>query len=81
MSVTFVSGAIDASAFATRLGSKRTFLAVSGTRNLTRANLLLNKQTAAVEVDPVDGTVSLDGRVLGVDPVAEVPLSRRYFLA
>ena len=81
VSVTFVSGALDADAFANRLGSRRTFLAVSGTRNLTRANLLLNKETAAVEVDPDDGTVTLDGRVLGVDPVAEVPLSRRYFLS
>jgi urease alpha subunit len=33
-----------------------------------------------VEVDPVDGTVRLDGRVLAVDPVADVPLNRRYFL-
>ena len=78
--MTFVSSAIDAYAFGRRLGSNREFVPVHGTRHLTRVNLLLNKQTAAVEVDPVDGTVSLDGRVLGVEPVAEVPLSRRYFL-
>jgi urease subunit alpha len=55
-------------------------VAVNGTRNLTRANLYLNKETAAVEVDATDGTVTLDGRVLAVDPVTEVPLSRRYLL-
>jgi urease subunit alpha len=80
VSVTFVSSAIDANAFGRRLGSNREFVPVHGTRHLTRANLFLNKQTAAVEVDPVDGTVTLDGRVLAVEATAEVPLSRRYFL-
>jgi urease alpha subunit len=36
--------------------------------------------TAPIEVDVTDGRVTLDGRPLAVDPVAEVPLSRRYFL-
>jgi urease subunit alpha len=80
ISVTFVSGAIDADTFGRRLGSRRQFVAVRGTRDLTRANLLLNREVAAVEVHPADGTVSLDGRVLAVAPVAEVPLSGRYFL-
>jgi urease alpha subunit len=34
-----------------------------------------------IEVSPEDGTVTLDGRVLRIDPVVEVPLSRRYLLA
>ena len=34
-----------------------------------------------VEVSPVDGEVTLGGRVLACEPVAEVPLSRRYLLA
>jgi urease subunit alpha len=80
ISVTFVSGAIDAAAFARRLGSSRTFLPVRNVRGLTRANLHLNKETAAIDVDPRDGTVSLGGRRLAVDPVADVPLSRRYFI-
>ncbi len=29
----------------------------------------------------VDGTVTLDGRILAAEPVAEVPLNRRYFLS
>jgi urease alpha subunit len=33
-----------------------------------------------VQVDSGDGTVTLDGRVLAVDPVSEVPLNRRYLL-
>jgi urease alpha subunit len=34
-----------------------------------------------IEVDPGDGTVTLEARVLAVEPVSEVPLSRRYLLA
>ena len=33
-----------------------------------------------IEVDPRDGTVTLDGRVLAVEPVRDVPLGRRYVL-
>ncbi len=80
VSATFVSSAIDAEAFARRLGSSRTFLAVSRTRGLTRAHLLLNRETAAIEVNPTDGTVSLNGRVLAVEPARELPLNRHYFL-
>jgi urease subunit alpha len=80
ISVTFTSGALNGSAFARRLGSARTFLPVSGTRNLTRADLLLNRATAPIEVDPNDGTVTLDGRVLAAKAVSDVPLNRRHFL-
>jgi urease alpha subunit len=31
-------------------------------------------------VDPQDGTVTLDGRVLAVEPVHEIPLGRKYML-
>ncbi len=80
VSVTFVSGAIDAGDFARRLGSARTFLPVKRTRGLTRADLHLNLATAAVEVDPRDGTVTLDGQTLAVQPATELPLNRRHFL-
>ncbi len=53
---------------------------MSGCRDLTRAALLCNRATAPVEVSPTDGTVTLGGRVLTTDPLAEVPLSRRYLL-
>jgi urease subunit alpha len=80
VSVTFVSGALDPTAFAARLSSRRTFLPVQRTRGLTRSDLYLNRATLPVEVDPVDGTVSLDGRTLAVAPASELPLNRRYFV-
>jgi len=80
VSVTFVSGAIDAAAFANRLGSRRTFLPVRKTRGLTRADLWSNKATAAIEIDPLSGEVTLDGRPLAVAPATDLPLNRRHFL-
>ncbi len=79
ISLTFVSDAVG-SDLAARLRTRRTLVAVRNVRGLTRASLARNRATAAVEVDPVDGWVTLDDRVLAVDPVSEVPLSRRYLL-
>jgi urease subunit alpha len=64
-----------------RLGSARRFVAVDGTRAVRRESLERNRTVVPVEVDPGDGKVSLDGRVLEVHPTAEVSLSRRYLLA
>jgi urease subunit alpha len=73
-----------AAAAVTRLrrGSKngRDVVAIGKTRGLTRDDLALNRAMAAIEIDPIDGWVGLAGRHLAVDPVEEVPLSRRYFL-
>jgi urease subunit alpha len=81
IATTFVSRlALDAG-IRERLGSHRRFVAVGRTRDLTREALVANRAVPAIEVDPSDGTVELDGRVLEVDPVTEVPLSRRYLLA
>ena len=57
----------------------RAIIPIGRTRGLTRDDLWLNRATAPVEIDPADGRVTLDGAPLAVDPVDEVPLSRRYF--
>jgi urease subunit alpha len=81
LSTTFVSRAALDSGIRQRLESRRRFAAVHGTRAVTRRSLVHNTATPAVDVDPADGTVSLDGRVLAAESVGEVPLSRRYLLA
>ncbi|HYH92483.1 MAG TPA: urease subunit alpha [Candidatus Saccharimonadales bacterium] len=78
LSATFVSRAAVASP--TLGAGGRRVITVGGTRRLTRASLVRNRATAAIDVDVSDGSVTLDGRPLGVDPVTHVPLSRRYLL-
>jgi urease subunit alpha len=78
LSVTFVSIAATGSPELRRLG--REVIAVRGTRGLSRESLVRNRSTAPIDVDKADGSVTLDGRPLLIDPVAEVPLSRRYLL-
>ena len=80
VSALFVSGSADAAALRRRLDTGRELLVVAGCRGLTRASLALNRATAPVDVDPVDGRVWLDGRPLAAEPLSEVSLSRRYFL-
>jgi urease subunit alpha len=80
VSVTFVSRAALDGGIAAELGTRRRLVAVTGTRGLTRAALVANTAVPPVEVSPVDGEVTLDGRVLRCEPVDGVPLSRRYYL-
>jgi urease subunit alpha len=80
VSALFVSRSADAAALRRRLDTGRELIAVAGCRRLTRDALARNRATAPIEVDPVDGRVSLAGRALVAEPLDEVPLSRRYFL-
>ena len=80
VSTTFVSRLALETEIAERLGSARRFAAVEGTRGVSRRDLHRNTFVPAIEVDPRDGTVTLDGRVLAASPVDDVPLSRRYLL-
>jgi urease subunit alpha len=81
VSTTFVSRTALGSGIRERLGSRRRFVEVRGTRGLTRESLVANRAAPAIEVDPRDGTVTMGGRVLAAEPIAQVPLSRRYLLA
>ena len=73
VSTLFVSASADQAALRRRLDTGRELLAIAGCRGLTRASLHLNRATAPIEVDPVDGRVSLAGRPLAAEPLAEVP--------
>src|SRR4029450_9136189 len=81
LSTTFVSGAALEGGIRQRPGRRGRFVAVPGPRSVPRGSLLRNTAVPPIRVDPADGTVTLDGRVLAVDPVSEVPLNRRYLLA
>jgi urease subunit alpha len=80
VSLLFVSGSADQAALRRRLDTGRSIVAVAGCRGLTRTSLARNRAVAPVDVDLVDGRVTLAGRTLACEPAAQVPLSRRYFL-
>lgn len=81
LSVTFVSRAAMEAGIGARLGGERRLIAVSGTRSVRKDSLIAGRACPPVMVDPADGAVRLDGRIVAADPVGEVPLSRRYLLA
>ena len=81
IATTFVSKAAREAGIRERLGSVRRFVAVKGTRTVRRSSLERNRAVVPIEVDPMDGTVTLEARRLAVDAVSKVPLSRRYLLA
>ena len=82
LSVTFVSplAAADRAAMARWGAGGRSVIPVQGTRGLTRADLVRNRATTPIEIDPGDGQVTLAGRPLEVEAATELPLNRRYFL-
>ena len=78
--MTFVSTGVDRAALAQRLGTRRTLVPIGGVRGLTRSSLHANRAALPVDIDVRTGAVSLEGLLLAVDPVTDVPLSRRYLL-
>ena len=79
-SVTFVSQAALAGGTLADLGLRKRLVAVRGTRNVTKRDLLWNDALPKIEVDPETYTVKADGRELRCAPVSVLPLAQRYFL-
>lgn len=61
--------------------SNRRLVAVSGTRKVTRSDMVHNAAVPHVDVPPDDRPVTIDGVPATLQPVAEVPLGRLYHLA
>ena len=75
-SVTFVSSAgLDAN-----LETRKELVAVSGTRTISKASMLLNGATPEIMVDPETYEVRADGNILTCDPAEVLSLAQRYFL-
>lgn len=79
-SLTFVSQAALAAGIPQQLNLQKTAVAVSGTRNLTKANMKLNDVLPRMEVDPETYEVVADGELLTCEPATVLPMSQRYFL-
>ena len=75
-SVTFVSLAgLDAD-----LETRKELVAVSDTRSISKASMLLNGATPEIQVDPETYEVRADGNILTCEPAEVLSLAQRYFL-
>jgi len=79
-SVSFASAAGIAGGMAQRLGLQKRLVAVSGTRKLSKRDLILNDYLPQIDVDPQTYEVRADGQLLTCEPARVLPLAQRYFL-
>ena len=77
---TFVSAAALAGGVKGKLGLEKDVLAVSGTRNIGKKDMLLNNSRPQIDVHPETYEVRADGVLLTCEPATELPLAQRYFL-
>jgi len=79
-SVSFVSRAGSEAGVAERLGLAKEVVPVKGTRDIGKADMVLNDWTPEIEVDPETYEVRADGERLTCEPATELPLAQRFFL-
>ncbi len=79
-SVTFVSKAFLEAGGHEVLGLNKIMKPVSGCRNVTKRDMVLNDYLPNVEVDPETYEVRVDGELLTCEPAHVLPLSQRYML-
>ena len=79
-SLTFVSQVSLDEGIPEQIGLKSAAIAVSNTRNLSKADLKLNEATPNIEVNPETYEVRADGELLTCEAASELPMAQRYFL-
>ena len=79
-SLTFVSQEALNLGIKDQLGLEKQVVAVSNTRNLSKADLKLNEALPNIEVDPETYEVKADGELLTCEPATVLPMAQRYFL-
>jgi urease subunit alpha len=78
--VTFVSAAAEAAGIKGRLGLAKDVVAVKGTRDIGKKDLILNHALPHMEVNPETYEVRADGELLTCQPAEVLPMAQRYFL-
>ena len=78
--LTFISKAALEAGIPTKLDLKKTAVAVEKCRTISKADMVHNAATPAIEVDPETYEVRADGEVLTCEPAEVLPLAQRYFL-
>ena len=78
--VTFVSAAAQQDGVGERLGLAKDTTPVRGTRDIGKADMVMNAETPEIEVDPETYEVRANGELLTCEPASELPMAQRYFL-
>jgi urease subunit alpha len=79
-SLTFISQAALDAGIPQQFGLKSSTIAVSNTRQLSKADMKLNDATPKIEVNPETYEVRADGELLTCEPAKTLPMTQRYFL-
>ena len=79
-SVSFVSGAAQEAGIGEKLGLTKQTVAVKNTRNIGKADMILNDALPQVEVHPETYEVRADGVLLTCQPADVLPMAQRYFI-
>lgn len=79
-SITFVSGEALKNDSLISLNLNKLLYPVSGCRNISKKDMILNNATPTIEVDPKTYEVKIDGEYLNCEPLKELSLAQRYFL-
>ncbi|GCA73560.1 urease subunit alpha [Microcystis aeruginosa NIES-2520] len=79
-SLTFVSKYAIKAGIPEKLKLKKTAVAVSNTRNISKASMKLNDALPRMEVNPETYEVRADGELLICEPATVLPMAQRYFL-
>jgi len=78
--MTFVSKASLQNCIIEKMGLQKTVVPVSGCRNITKKDMILNDATPNIEVDPETYDVRVDGELITCEPLEVLPMAQRYFM-
>ena len=78
--VSFVSQAAQEMDIANSLNLAKQTVAVKGTRDISKLDMVMNNCIPEIEVDSETYEVHADGQLLTCEPASELPMAQRYFL-
>ncbi|MGA9942141.1 MAG: urease subunit alpha [Nitrososphaeraceae archaeon] len=79
-SVTFTSKLAIKNDLKKKLGLKKKLLPVNNCRNISKKDMVYNKLTPKIEIDPETYIVKVDGKIATTEPANKLSLSRLYNL-